>query len=185
MIIGIDIGLDGGICINGRTIPMPTIEVKTKDEVMVLSKKNGKKQFYKTGEKAGEEKKVIKTKAKYKRELDVVEIFQIFSIEMSRFDYTLLAIEMPGTTVGNAAKSSRTVHINYGKILALAELVGLNIVEIPANVWKKKFQLSKEKEDSVTLAEKMSGKSFRTKRGALLDGEAESYLIYKYAQLYL
>lgn len=170
MIIGVDIGLDGGISYY-KNIKMPSVNKIVKKEVKVFNLLKNKKQIYKTGKRKGEFKYKIKTPAKYKKELDLKTISDIFIKEST------VVFELPGITIGNAASSSRTVERNFGKLLAIAEINKCKIVTVSANKWKKDLGLGRDKRDSVNLAEKLSGESFKTKRGALIDGPAEAYLI--------
>ncbi len=141
-ITGVDIGLDGGIASyrNGHFVyscvmPIKKIETKSKRMKFNLDSK-GKKQYYKTGSKLGEPKMIMKSPAKYKRELDVNTINDIFNIA------DIIVIEDQGTSFGNSAQSTRTTARNYGKILALAELSGAKVVIVAANTWKKHFKLN-------------------------------------------
>lgn len=170
-IISIDIGLDGGIYKNGIAYPMPTTEIILKAPVMVQAlDKSGKKVIIKSGPDKGQVKMKIKTPAVTKRELDVFAIQKIFDST----NHTIV-LELPGNSIGNSAKSSSTTDRNFGKLLAIAELSGANVVTVPANQWKKALNLSKEKIDSINLAEQLSGALFRSHRNKLYDGLAEAF----------
>lgn len=171
MVIGVDPGKTGGIAIETNSILMPTVDILVKEAIYQFALKDGKKQLIKSGKNAGEYKKKIRTPAKYKTELDVKSIFDIFT------QGSIVVTELPGNTRGNAAKATATTFTNFGKLLALAELAGCEIVQVPANKWKKDLGVTKDKEQCVALAEELSGLSFRTERGALLDGPAEAWLI--------
>ena len=168
IVAGIDPGIFGGIAIGNAATPMPVTRTLIKEAITVLDLKDGKKQFYKSGPNKGEPKKRIKTAAKHKTELDVKAIFALLAV------VDILVIETPGTSFGNAARSTSTVNKNYGKILAVAELCNCKIIPVAPAKWKKDMKLSKEKLDSVIVAEDLTGLSFRTSRGALLDGMAEA-----------
>ena len=172
-VLGIDTGLTGGFCFSDKsTIPTPIRKVETKKAIYVQDLLKGKKQYYKTGKRKDELKLKIKSPAKYKTELDIIKINNLFT------NFTHLVIEQPGTTRGNAAKATATTFTNFGKLLAIAELHKLDITVVPAQKWKKDLGLkTKEKLEAVELAEKLSGLSFRTSKNALKDGEAESFLI--------
>jgi len=171
-LIAIDPGKTGGIAWEDTATIMPVTKVESKPAVTVLDLDNkGNKQYYKSGYKKGQVKRKIKSPAKFNTELNIIKIYDIFS------DFTDLIIELPGTTVGNAARSSRTTHINFGKLLATAELAGLIIHTVAPHKWKKDLELPKDKLQTVELAEKLTGKSFRTPNGALLDGPADAYCI--------
>lgn len=170
-IISIDIGLDGGIYKNGIAYPMPTTEIILKAPVMVQAlDKSGKKVIIKSGPDKGQVKMKIKTPAVTKRELDVFRIKDLFDST----NHTIV-LELPGNSIGNSARSSSTTDRNFGKLLAIAELSGANVVTVPANQWKKVLNLSKDKIDSINLAEQLSGASFRSPKNKLYDGLAEAF----------
>ena len=173
-IISIDIGLDGGIYKNGIAYPMPTTEIILKAPVMVQAlDKSGKKVIIKSGPDKGQVKMKIKTPAVTKRELDVFKIQELFE---SNNNHTIV-LELPGNSIGNSARSSSTTDRNFGKLLAIAELSGATVVTVPANQWKKALNLSKDKIDSINLAEQLSGALFRGPKNKLYDGLAEALLI--------
>ena len=174
IIFGVDweIGLMGGISDGSTHYDMPVIkkEIKPARYVLDLNSK-GKKQYYKSGSKKGEVKMKLKTPAKHKTELDLHAINDLFKIADT------IVFESPAMSRGNSAASSATTNINYGKLLAVAELYGSNIVTVVPHKWKSDLRLSKSKLESIEMAEKLTGKSFRTNRGRLIDGPAEAFLI--------
>lgn len=172
LVKGIDIGLSGAISDGLIHTKMPIILTEVKPAVTVLIKDaKGRKQYYKSGPLAGQPKFKIKTPAVYDKSLDVRAILNLIR------DCDVVVIESQGTTLGNSAASSRTTSINFGKILACAELTQAKIVTIAPHKWKADLKLSKDKLDSVIMAETLTGQSFRTSQGALLDGQAEAFLI--------
>ena len=179
-IISIDIGLDGGIYKNGIAYPIPTTEIIIKAPVMMQAlDKADKKVIIKSGPDKGQVKMKIKTPAVTKRELDVFKIQELFESN----DKQTIVLELPGNSIGNSAWSSSTTDRNFGKLLAIAELSGANVVTVPANQWKKALNLSKEKIDSINLAEQLSGALFRSPKNKLYDGLAEALLIgYYYSE---
>ena len=179
-IISIDIGLDGGIYKNGIAYPMPTTEIILKAPVMVQAlDKSGKKVIIKSGPDKGQVKMKIKTPAVTKRELDVFKIKELFESNNNH----IIVLELPGNSIGNSARSSSTTDRNFGKLLAIAELSGATVVTVPANQWKKALSLSKEKIDSINLAEQLSGALFKSPKNKLYDGLAEALLIgYYYSE---
>lgn len=171
-IIGVDIGLSGGISDGINHYDMPTRRIVIKPARTIFAKdEKGNKIIYKSGLKKGEFKQIIKTPAKYKEELDVHALSNLLK------DTDIIVIEGQGTSRGNSAKATRSTSMNFGKILAVAELQNAKIHIVSPQKWKNDLHLSQEKVDSIELAEKLSGDSFRTERGALKDGPAESYLI--------
>lgn len=171
-IIGIDIGLSGGISDGTNHYDMPTKRIEVKPAVTVFVKdEKGKKVVYKTGPNKGEFKRIIKTPAKYKEELDVHTLFELLK------DADVIVIEGQGTSRGNSAKATRSTSMNFGKILAIAELQYADIHIVSPQKWKADLELSQEKIDSIEMAEKLAKTTFRTDRGALRDGPAEAFLI--------
>ena len=178
-IIASDPGILGGFALHDNTvIPTPLIKTETKPAIRILCKDSkGKKIIYKTGPLKGTPKYKIKTQAKHRLDLDVHAIYKLLK------QHDVFIYEGLGSTMGNSARSSRTTSINYGKVLALAELANTEIIIVTPAKWKSDLKLTREKIDSVLLAEKLSGQSFRTERGALLDGQSESFLLkYWYEQ---
>ena len=152
---------------------MPTKQVLVSKEQTVFVRDGSKKVVYKTGPKAGEFKTKIKKAAKYATELDVMAIGEFFSDGAD-----IIVIENMGTSFGNSARSTRTTAMNFGKLLALAEYSEAEIVIVSPNKWKKDLGLNDDKLKSVEMAEMLNPEGiFRTPRGALLDGNAEAFLI--------
>ena len=170
-VVSVDIGIMGGLALEEDAIPMPIVAIETKAAIMVLDLKNGKKQYYKSGLLKGEARHKIKVPAKYEKRLDLQSIYKYFN------QVDVIVLESPGISKGNAANATATTNRNFGKLLACAELASCKIVTVSPNKWKKDLGLSKDKLESVELAEKLSGMSFRTIRGALMDGPAEAWLI--------
>jgi hypothetical protein len=171
-IVGIDIGLSGGISDGKNHYDMPTRRVEVKPAVTVFAKDSkGKKQQYITGPRKGEFKRIIKTPAKYKEELDVHAVYKLLK------DADIVVIEGQGTSRGNSAKATRSTSMNFGKLLAIAELCHTDIVIVSPQKWKADLKLSQEKTDSIEMAEKLAKTTFRTERGALKDGPAEAFLV--------
>ena len=186
-IVSVDPGLSGGLSLFKDNqlvscISMPTVKVETKPARYKLDLLNGKKQFIKSGPKKGQAKTVQISAAKYDTHLALNEIKDFFSFQEP--EKVAIILEAPAMSCGNlnakfgnSAKSTATTNQNFGKLLAVAELCNLNIFTVPPHKWKKDLNLTKDKEECVRYAEKLSGKSFRTERGALRDGPAESMLI--------
>lgn len=179
-IVSADIGLSGGLSlfVNNQLvscISMPTVKVETKPARYKLDLLNGKKQFIKSGPKKGQAKTVQISAAKHDTHLALNEIKDFFAF--SEPEKVAIILEAPAMSFGNSASSTATTNQNFGKLLAVAELCNLNIFTVPPHKWKKDLNLTKDKEQCVKYAEQLSGKSFRTDRGALKDGPAESMLI--------
>ena len=179
-IVAADIGLSGGLSLFVNNvlvacISMPTVKVETKPARYKLDLLNGKKQFIKSGPKKGQAKTVQISAAKYDTHLALNKIKDFFTF--SEPEKVAIILEAPAMSFGNSASSTATTNQNFGKLLAVAEICNLNIFTVPPHKWKKDLNLTKDKEECVRYAEQLSGKSFRTDRGALKDGPAESMLI--------
>ena len=179
-IVSVDIGLSGGISLFQDNklvacISMPTVKVETKPARYKLDLLNGKKQLIKSGSNKGKPKMIQVSAAKYDTHLALNEIKDFFSF--SEPEKVAIILEAPAMSFGNSASSTATTNQNFGKLLAVAELCNLNIFTVPPHKWKKDLNLTKDKELCVYFAEKEFGKKFRTDRGRLLDGQAESALI--------
>ena len=179
-IVSVDPGLAGGLSLFQDNkliacISMPTVKVETKPARYKLDLLNGKKQFIKSGSNKGKPKMIQVSAAKYDTHLALNEIKDFFSF--SEPEKVAIILEAPAMSFGNSASSTATTNQNFGKLLAVAELCNLNIFTVPPHKWKKDLNLTKDKELCVSFAEKEFDKKFRTDRGKLLDGQAESALI--------
>ena len=177
-IVSVDPGLAGGLSLFQDNklvacISMPTVKVETKPARYKLDLLNGKKQFIKSGSNKGKPKMIQVSEAKYDTHLALNEIKDFFSF--SEPENVAIILEAPAMSFGNSASSTATTNQNFGKLLAVAELCNLNIFTVPPHKWKKDLNLTKDKEECVKYAEQLFGKSFRTDRGALKDGPAESF----------
>lgn len=172
IIAGCDIGLDGGLSDGTTHLSMPTskIEVKPARYVFDLDQK-GKKQYIKSGPNKGNPKQKLKSAAKHIRELDVQSIYNLLK------NIDIVIFEQPGNSMGNAARTTATTNRNYGKLLACATLAGCQVETVAPHKWKKDLSLSKDKQQSIDMAQELTGASFITPRGKLLDGPAEAFLI--------
>ena len=179
-IISVDIGLAGGISVfkNNRldyVVDMPVKKIETKKAKYKLDLLNGKKQFIKSGPNKDKPKMIQVSEAKYDTVLDIHTIASHFNFVEP--ENVAIILEAPAMSFGNSASSTATTNQNFGKLLAIAELHNLNIFTVPPHKWKKDLALTKDKNQCVDYAEKLFGKVFRTQRGRLLDGQAESALI--------
>jgi hypothetical protein len=191
-IIGVDPGKDGGIALpDGTVISMPIKKVLVKKAVTVFARDNsGNKIVYKSGKHKGDFKMDTRTPAKYNTELDCREIDSILLDYIHGLDMKFV-IEMAGNSIGNSAKTTATTHYNIGKLHALAEANGYEIVVVTAAKWKGDLKLTakhlglskqdikdgKHKILCTERAEELSGMSFRGPQGGIKDGQAEAWLI--------
>ena len=154
---------------------MPTVKVETKPARYKFDLLNGKKQFIKSGANKGKAKMIQISAAKYDTHLALNEIKDFFSF--SEPENVAIILEAPAMSFGNSASSTATTNQNFGKLLAVAELCNINIFTVPPHKWKKDLNLTKDKEECVRYAEQLFNKEFRTPKGRLIDGPAESALI--------
>lgn len=89
-------------------------------------------------------------------------------------------LEMPYQGVKATTKSA----VNYGKVLAALELMGISYQIVHPSKWKKQFQLiGKSKYESAAVAKRLfPNMEFVTARGRLMDGMAEALLLAEYAR---
>ena len=154
-----------------EAIPMPLRKIVTQEKIMQFDLKDGKKQIIKSGPNKGQAKMKVRRPEKTKNELDTRRIMSL----MSKAD--VIVIERQNPRPGNSASSSFTTGVNFGKLLACAELSGAKIVLVNPNTWKSYLGLSQDKLDSVEMAERLTGESFRTERGRLQHDASEAMLI--------
>lgn len=168
---------------------MPVHRVELSPAIKVLDLKDGKKQFYKTGPYKDKPKYKIKKSAKHGKELSV----DIIRYYMNGVD--TIVIEKQQGMIGNAAASSFTIGVNYGKLLALAEISCHDIVIVSPATWKKDMHITVNKSEklalgndkaliketlkakAVSLARSLTTMDFLSPRGRLLHDEAEAALI--------
>ncbi len=176
-LIAFDAGLHGAYaCFMGTNYEycesMPTYKIITQEKLLQFDLDDkGKKQVIKSGPNKGNFKTKVRRPEKTKLTLNMEAILEV----MSENDVVL--IERQNPRPGNSAQSSFTTGINYGKLLACAELSGAKVEIVSPHVWKKIMKLSQDKLESVELAEKLTGKLFRTERGRLLHDKAEAVLL--------
>ena len=180
ILLAIDSGINGAIASfsDGKltqVISMPTVnmEVQSKLEQLDLDAK-GKKQFIKSGPNKGKVKMKPRRPAKYKKMLNTGHIYDMFKSA----DTIILEKQQPMR--GNAASSSFTIGLNYGRLLALVELSGKAKVEVMPAVWKKYMGLGHDKQESVDMAEALESVKLTTDKGRLMHDEAEAILIGNY-----
>ena len=153
-ILSIDPGLTGGLTefdtsianqynnggfLSGFSMPTNRIEIKAKQMQFDLdysTTKSGKKQFIKSGPNKGQPKMKMKSPAKYKKELNIKYLYDLFKAQ------DIIVIEKQNPQPGNSAASSASTMRNYGKLLALAELSDAKLVLIAPMTWKKHFGLA-------------------------------------------
>jgi len=180
VLLAIDSGINGAIASfsDGKltqviSMPVVNIEVQSKLEQLDLDTK-GKKQFIKSGPNKGKVKMKLRRPAKYKKMLNVGHIYDMFK------SADTIVLEKQQPMRGNAASSSFTIGLNYGRLLALVELSGKNKVEVMPAVWKKYMGLGHDKQESVDMAEALESVKLTTDKGRLMHDEAEAILIGNY-----
>ena len=99
------------------------------------------------------------------------------------FDLTkaLVIIEKQQSMHKQGVVSTFTTAYGYGKLIATLEMMGIPFIEIRPAKWKKKLNLSKDKQQSVDLAHQLyPHETYFGPRGGLLDGRAEAILMAYY-----
>ena len=191
ILIAVDPGISGGIATfetdaYGTLVLrdagiIPTIKIETKPRRDVLDLKDGKKQYYKTGLKKNQVKMKMKSAAKYRKKLNVGHIHNRFK------EADIIVIENQNTRPGNSAASSAETMKNFGKLLALAEILPSRLVMVQPAVWKKHFNLTVSKKDKKSMTPTMYKKmSIRkaydlTSWNTSYDGISDSIVIGCYA----
>lgn len=111
-------------------------------------------------------------------EIDTEHIFKMIGIA------DVVYIEQAQAMPKQGVVGVFTYGYGFGKVVAAFELHKMKIKFVRPAVWKKKMKLGRDKSSSVSLAEKLlPGHVFKTKRGRMLDGQAESALIAIYGMM--
>ncbi len=134
-----------------RIMPINRIETKAKQMQFDLdysTTKSGKKQFIKSGPNKGQVKMKMKSPAKYKKELNIKYLYDLFKAQ------DIIVIEKQNPQPGNSAASSASTMRNYGKLLALAELSEAKLVLVAPMTWKKHFGLALSKQERKLMTPK-------------------------------
>ncbi len=110
-------------------------------------------------------------------EIDSREIAMFIKQNMPDVVYIEKAQAMPQQGVVGVFNYGK----GYGKIIAACEIIGCAIKFVRPAIWKKHFSLSRDKIESVALAQQLFPNfEYETARGRMLDGRAEALLIAKY-----
>jgi crossover junction endodeoxyribonuclease RuvC len=117
------------------------------------------------------------------KELDILKIYTVIT-DFIKDDICVGIIEKSQSMKGQGVVSTFTYGKGYGVLLAILVIADVKFEEIRPTTWKRFFGLLKTtKLQSVELAEKFDkNQEFRTKRGRLMDGKAESYLLAEYGK---
>lgn len=92
-------------------------------------------------------------------------------------------VQMMGKTFG--AKAALSYGQKYGELIGILTCLGVKIVEVRASVWKKGMGLTKDKDDSIALCERLFPSvnllpTPRCKKPS--DGMAEALLLAEYGR---
>ena len=154
ILVSADPGLNGGLCrIDSTTnqltvIRMPTRTIIDRPAFEVFARDaNDKKVIIKSGPNKGTYKKIIKNKAKTHKELDLHAI-STFLEGADEF-----VTESPAMSFGNSSKSTASTNRNYGKLLAVAELLSIPTVPVTPAQWKKALDLGRDKLVAIAYTE--------------------------------
>ena len=145
-IIGIDPGLKGGIAFleDGllvKLIKMPTVQLETKTKKKVKEMTAKEKKLHKG------KKPVFKTKT-------IVDSKAVRDLVLN-FKPDLVVIEKPFYLGINSAVVVGTTAENVGRLYGITEGLGHKILRVPANSWKKYFDLEADKENAIAKAEEL------------------------------
>jgi len=195
IILSCDPGLLGGIAILSKSkiidvLPMPIKKVITAPKLVQLDLDlKGKKQYVKSGPNKGKAKTKLRRAEQSFKDFDIHAFKDIIEL----YNPDVIVIEKQHPRPGGSSASCAKTMVNYGKLLAIAETLCLNTVTVHPTVWKEYFNVTLTKEQrhtmpsayqtialktlSINKAEELSGKSFISPRGTMLDGLAEAYLI--------
>lgn len=100
---------------------------------------------------------------------------------IKEFDVDVAYIEQAQAMPSQGVVGVFTYGVGFGKLIAAIEMAGVQIKFVRPAVWKKRFNLSRDKLESVALAQQLFPEvEYETERGRLLDGRAEALLIAKY-----
>lgn len=113
------------------------------------------------------------------KEIDCRNIFLLLENLRDNENYVFCVIEKSQSMSKQGVKSTFNYGRGYGELLAILKILEIPFQEISSMKWKKEFSLIKKtKKDSVSIAKKLNPiEKFETKRGRLMDGKAESFLI--------
>jgi hypothetical protein len=170
LIIGIDPGLKGGIALinnDGR--------VKQYHKMPVIEFKNTKG------------KRVKKTIIDIYKVNEIIQK-EIVKDEYSYSEFTHVFLErasaMPASQNGESTQGTASMFNygrEYGKLFGMLSVIGIEFSEVIPRVWKKHFNLSKDKSEAKNLAVRLSGCNFILPRCRVPhEGICEAYLIALY-----
>lgn len=191
ILISIDPGLNGGLCrINTVTntltvIRMPTRTVIDKPAITIFARDaTGKKVLIKSGPHKGTYKSIIKTPAKTHKELDCNTIVDFIIEEVYDEIESYFVIESPAMSIGNSSRSTASTNRNFGKLLAIAELSNIPIIQVPPHVWKGALDLGRDKQVAIDFTQELLTNCSLTANQSTFtsaeDGLAESVAIAYY-----
>lgn len=107
--------------------------------------------------------------------LEILELFMTL-----RDEYKVEMIFIEETQYRPNQRGVITTLTNYGRLLGYIEALGIKCTKIHPTTWKKKFGLTKDKADSINMANREFNQSLSISR----DGEAEALLIALYGRTY-
>ncbi len=165
---------------------MPILKIETKPKREIQDLKDGKKQYIKSGPNKGNLKMKLKSPAKYKTELDVKFINNLFS-SLEPDDYIVIEVQNPRP--GNSAMSSASTMKNFGKLLALAGISNATLVLITPQSWKAYYGLTVDKNQKqkitpkqykdISIAKALELSNIKTKKDGIADAIIIAYWFFE------
>ena len=172
-VIGIDPGLQGGICflegsIIRDLIRMPLTKIETKTKKLVRDMTKAEKKLHK-------QKKTIYTKK------EIIDSKAISDL-VKDFDPDLVVIEKAFYSGINGTIVAGTTGENLGRILGVCEAESCKILRVQAAYWKSHFDIGDDKKEAIAKAEELypSVNLIPPRCREKQDGLAEALLLARY-----
>jgi hypothetical protein len=107
-------------------------------------------------------------------------------LELQKKGEKKVIIETPFAGAAMAKSSVLKMGVNWGKLISLFYLMEFSVVEVTPSVWKKKMNLSSDKEQSILLCQKLFPEiNLRPgKKKKPDDNVAEAFLLAEYGRKY-
>ena len=87
-------------------------------------------------------------------------------------------------SIGNSSRSTASTNRNFGKLLAIAELSNIPIIQVPPHVWKGALDLGRDKQVAIDFTQELLTNCSLTANQSTFtsaeDGLAESVAIAYY-----
>jgi len=151
-VLGIDPGLSGGLAFNSGD----TLRVFATPTIQTQFVKNGKK--------------------KTRSDMNLSEVVRLIRENRPDVAYIEKVAAMKGQGVTGMFRFGQ----NFGQWQGILAALGIRLIMVTPQVWKKQFQLNRDKDASLDLARKLFPNNLESFRLKKHDGLAEAALIRKY-----